>query len=88
MIFWLPGFSQDNSLLPKNPVSISSFEPEDQRIIAMPLAERIKRSIVPQRGLCSIIPGTGRNDLLMSGNGKMRIRISGDPLSEQVSFHH
>lgn len=86
--FSLPGFSQDNSLIPKNPVPISSFIPEDQQILSMSLAERINRKIVPQRGLCSTIPGGGRNDLLMSGNGKMYIQISGNPLSEEVIFHH
>lgn len=86
--FSLPGFSQDNSLIPKNPVPISSFIPEDQQILSISLAERINRKIVPQRGLCSTIPGGGRNDLLMSGNGKMYIQISGNPLSEEVIFHH
>jgi hypothetical protein len=55
--FSLPEFSQDNSLIPKNPVPISSFISEDQQILSMPLAERINRKIVPQRGLCSTIPG-------------------------------
>lgn len=88
IIFCLPGLSQNNSLLPKNPVSVSSFVPEGQQIIPMLLDERIKRGIVPQRGLCSIIPGEGLNDLLMSGNGKMNIRVSGNPVSEQVIFRH
>ncbi len=84
----LPGFGQDKDLLPKNPVSIYSFVPEGQQINPMPLDERIKRAIVPERGLCSIIPGVGRNDLLMSGNGKMNIRVNGNPLSEQLVFRH
>ncbi|HJZ41370.1 MAG TPA: glycoside hydrolase N-terminal domain-containing protein [Bacteroidales bacterium] len=88
LTFWLPCFSQDKSLLPKNPVSISSLVPDDRLIIPMPLAERIKRKIVPQRGLCSTIPGGGHNDLLMSGSGKMHIKVSGSPLSEEVIFHH
>jgi len=88
IIFCLPVKSQENNLLPKKPVSISSFVPEGQQIIPMPLAERIKRGVVPQRGLCSIIPGEGGNDLLMSGNGKMNIRINGNPLSEQIVFRH
>jgi hypothetical protein len=88
IIICLPGLSQDNSLLPKNPVYISSYVPEGQQITPMPLAERIKRGIVPNRGLCSIIPGEGKNDLLMSGNGKMNIKVNGNPLSEKVEFRH
>jgi len=86
--FWLPGFGQENSLLPKKPVSASSYVPEDQQIIVMPLAERIKREIVPHRGLCSISPGGTDIDMLMSGNGKMRIKVSGNPFSEKVVFIH
>jgi len=85
---WLPGCGRNKSLLPKNPVFAYSYVPEDQQIKPMPLAERIKRGILPQRGLCSTIPGGEINDLLMSGNGKMHIRVAGNPLSDQIIFHH
>lgn len=88
LTFCLSSFSQNNSLLPKNAVSVTSFVPIENQILPMPLAERLKRDIIPQRGLCSIIPGKGRNDLLMSGNGKMHIQVSGNPLSEKVIFRH
>ena len=86
--FWLPGFSQESSLLPKNPVFAYSYIPEDQQIVPMPLAERIKLGIVPRRGLCSIVPGEVDNDLLRSGNGKMYIKVAGNPLSEKIIFRH
>ena len=51
----------------------------------MPLAERIKRKIVPQRGFCSIAPG---NDVLLSGNGAVNIELACDPYTEQIPFRH
>ena len=54
-------------------------------ISPMPLAERIRRRIVPQRGFCSIAPG---NDALISGNGAMNIELDGDPYTEQIPFRH
>ena len=86
----LPVFGQDNGLLPKHPVPATSLMPAERQILPMPLAERIKRGIVPQRGLCSTIPGGLRNgnDLLMSGNGTLFIKVSGNPLSELVIFRH
>jgi len=98
--------SQEDQLLPKPPVSITSFTAASNRIIPMPLAERIRRGVVPTRGICSIAPGNAanqrqmaangmiidlpseRNDRLMSGNGKMIIDLTGEPLAEQVVFHH
>src|ERR1017187_7830071 len=52
------------------------------------LAERIRRKIVPQRGFCSIAPGSLVNETLTSGNGAMNIELMGDPYSEQILFHH
>lgn len=75
-------------ILPKLPVSINAYTPEDQQISPMPLAERIKRDVVPARGLVSIAPGGGNNDLLKTGNGNMYIDIFGNPLTEQVIFKH
>ncbi len=58
------------------------------QISPMPLAERIKRKIVPQRGFCSIAPGTLVSESLLSGNGAMNIELMGDPYAEQILFHH
>jgi alpha-L-fucosidase 2 len=54
----------------------------------MPLAERIKRKLVPQRGFCSIEPGDLVSESLTSGNGAMNIELMGDPYAEQILFHH
>jgi hypothetical protein len=54
----------------------------------MPLAERLKRNIVPRRGLCSTDPGHTVSDGLTSGNGAMNIEATCDPYSEQILFHH
>jgi hypothetical protein len=54
----------------------------------MPLAERVRRKIVPQRGFCSIAPGNLVSESLTSGNGAMNIELTGDPYSEQILFHH
>jgi hypothetical protein len=54
----------------------------------MPLAQRVSRRIVPQRGFCSIAPGELVSDCLTSGNGAMSIELMGDPYSEQILFHH
>ena len=52
----------------------------------MPLAERIRRNIVPRRGFCSIAPAS--DALLISGNGRMTIDTSCEPYSEQIVFRH
>ena len=54
----------------------------------MPLAERLKRKIVPRRGFCSIAPGELVSESLISGNGAMTIELMGDPYAEQILFHH
>ena len=54
----------------------------------MPLAERLRRKIVPERGFCSIAPSAAVNETLLSGNGAMTIELMGDPYSEQILFHH
>ena len=73
---------REDSFLPKPPA------PAAYAVPPMPLADRIKRKIVPQRGFCSIAPGTVANESLTSGNGAMNIEVMGDPYSEQVLFHH
>jgi alpha-L-fucosidase 2 len=57
-------------------------------ISPMPLDERVRRKIVPQRGFCSIAPGDKVRDALISGNGIMNIELLGYPFSEQILFHH
>jgi alpha-L-fucosidase 2 len=57
-------------------------------ISPMPLEERVRRKIVPQRGFCSIAPGNMVREALTSGNGMMNIELMGDPYSEQILFHH
>ena len=54
----------------------------------MPLAERLKRNIVPRRGFCSIAPGVTLAQGLTSGNGHMNIEVICEPYSEQILFHH
>lgn len=78
--------SQNTGIKTKAPVSIKSLIPEDQRITPMPIAERIRRGVIPARGVVSIAPGVGQNDLLKTGNGKMHINIYGNPTAEQISF--
>jgi hypothetical protein len=51
----------------------------------MPLAERIRRKVVPQHGFCSIEPSSAG---LVSGNGPMNIELTGEPYSEQIIFQH
>lgn len=84
----MPCFGQNAVILPKPPVSINDYIPEAQRIAPMPLSERMKREVVPVRGLVSIAPGVGKNDLLKSGNGKMNIDVFGNPTSDIVIFRH
>ena len=73
---------REDSFLPKPPVTAA------YPVSPMPLAERIKREMVPQRGFCSIAPGNVASESLTSGNGAMNIELMGDPYSEQVLFHH
>ncbi len=69
--------------LPKPPIAGRSYP-----ISPMPLAERIRQKIVPQRGFCSIAPGELVSEALTSGNGAMKIELMGDPYSEKILFHH
>ncbi|HEX7572017.1 MAG TPA: glycoside hydrolase N-terminal domain-containing protein [Bacteroidota bacterium] len=74
--------------LPGPPVFAESYQSPAVRISPMPLAERLKRNIVPRHGFCSIAPGATLSEGLTSGNGAMNIEMTGDPYSEQVLFHH
>lgn len=70
--------------LPKAPVPVAS-KPDTKPAAPMPLAERVRRGIVPKRGFVStgIDGGT-----LISGDGKLMVELPGNPLSDQVSFRH
>ncbi len=76
--------AQEDKFLPKPPVVRESSGPVP--VSPMPLAERIRRKIVPRRGFCSIAPAS--DALLISGNGAMSIEMSCDPYAEQVVFRH
>ena len=76
---------RQNDLLPKPPVYRDVSGP-GVRISPMPLAERVQRKIVPQRGFCSVSPAT--DALLISGNGAMSIDSACDPYTEQIAFRH
>jgi alpha-L-fucosidase 2 len=72
--------------LPKPTVSLESYQTSPGlKISPMPLQERIKRKIVPQRGFCSLAPG---GDALLSGNGAVNIEVAGNPYTEQIPFSH
>lgn len=75
--------ARQGGFLPKPPVPARTYQ-----ISPMPLAERVKRKIVPQRGFCSIAPGNLVSECLTSGNGTMNIELMGDPYSESILFHH
>jgi alpha-L-fucosidase 2 len=74
---------QGDPFLPKPPEVGRSYP-----ISPMPLKERVRRKIVPQKGFCSISPGDLVREALTSGNGTMNIELMGDPYSEQILFHH
>jgi len=80
--------STADKYLPKIPAFVESHLPSDEKITPMPLAERLRRGIVPRQGFCSKIPGTTVSEGLTSGNGHMYIEVTCDPYSEQILFHH
>ena len=63
----------------------SRHPPDAVTISPMPLAERVRRKIVPRRGFCSLSPGSGA---LLSGTGAVNIELEGDPYTEQIPFRH
>ena len=77
--------AREDKFLPKPPAFAEAAQPAGVKISPLPLAERIKRKIVPQRGFCSLAPGSGA---LLSGNGSVNIELAGDPYSEQIPFRH
>lgn len=74
---------QGDPFLPGPPVAGRSYP-----VSPMLLEERVRQKIVPQRGFCSIAPGSNVREALISGNGAMNIELMGDPYSEQILFHH
>ncbi|MBN2698523.1 MAG: glycoside hydrolase N-terminal domain-containing protein [Bacteroidales bacterium] len=77
---------KSGKILPKPLVSLESYQPSiGVKILPMPLAERIRRKIVPQRGFCSLAPG---GDALISGNGSVSIEMAGNPYTERIPFNH
>ncbi|HME00751.1 MAG TPA: glycoside hydrolase N-terminal domain-containing protein [Terriglobia bacterium] len=83
-----PRRAQGDKFLPKAPAFAESYLSPEVRISPMPLAERLRRGVVPRRGFCSKIPGTTVSEGLTSGNGHMNIEVTCDPYSEQILFHH
>ena len=77
--------AQQDQFLPKPPIVVEPDASAGSRISSMPLAERVKRKIVPRRGFCSTAPGNGA---LLSGNGAINIELDGDPYTEQIPFRH
>jgi hypothetical protein len=80
--------AQGDKFLPKAPAFAASYLSPEVRISPMPVAERLRRGIVPRRGFCSQIPGTTVSEGLTSGNGHMYIEVTCDPYSDQILFHH
>jgi len=70
---------RSDQLLPKPPMAVAL------PVAPMPLAERVRRKLVPQRGFCSLSPASGA---LLSGNGALNIELDGDPFTEQIPFRH
>ena len=79
------GLPESQFVPPKPPVSVMSLSPLRERPTPMPRAERLRRGIVPKRGLCSTGVAGGT---LISGHGKMMIDVAGNPLSERIVFRH
>jgi hypothetical protein len=80
--------AQGDPFLPKRPVFRQSNGPADVPVSPMPLAERLKRHVVPRKGFCSIAPGRTVSEGVTSGNGAMNIELTCDPYSEQILFRH
>ena len=77
--------AQEDKFLPKPPVVADSSPADALKISPMPLAERVRRKIVPRRGFCSLSPTSGA---LLSGTGAVNIELDGDPFTEQIPFRH
>jgi hypothetical protein len=73
---------------PKPPLFAASRLSPEVKVSPMPLADRLRRGIVPRQGFCSTLPGTTVSAGLTAGNGAMYIEVICDPYSEQILFHH
>jgi alpha-L-fucosidase 2 len=82
------GSTPESAFLPKPPLMAQSLLPAKQRTRPMPLDERVRRGVVPKRGMCSVNPGRSTREGLVSGNGPVYVEVACDPFSEQVLFHH
>jgi alpha-L-fucosidase 2 len=71
--------------LPGPPVFAKSKQTPAIQISPMPLEDRIRQKIVPQRGFCCLAPG---GEALSSGNGAVNIEVAGNPYTEQIPFSH
>ncbi len=80
--------AREDKFLPKFPAFRESDGLAGVPVSPMPLAEKVKRKIVPQRGFCSIVPGASFSEGLISGNGAMNIEMTCAPYSEQILFRH
>jgi alpha-L-fucosidase 2 len=78
--------ARNDEYLPGAPVEVVPHGMAGITIAPMPLAERLRRNIVPRRGYCSTMPGS--DSLLIAGNGPVNIDMACDPYSEVVNFHH
>ena len=78
--------ARQDAFLPKPPVVTQAVRPGDVPISPMPLAERLRREVVPRHGICSTAPAA--DALLLSGNGAMSIETACHPYSEQIVFRH
>ena len=80
--------ARQDKFLPKPPAIRELIGAGGVPVSPMPLAERLKRNIVPRSGFCSTEPGHTVSEGLTSGNGAMNIEATCDPYSEQILFHH
>lgn len=77
---------KSEKILPKPSILLGAFNTSSAvNVSPMPLAERIRQKIVPQRGFCSLAPG---GDALISGNGAVSIELTGNPYTERIPFNH
>lgn len=82
---YLQGARRD-PFLPKPPVLARPARPGEVPITPMPLAERLRRKVVPNHGICSTAPAA--DALLLSGNGAMTIETACHPYADQIVFRH
>lgn len=77
---------KSDAWLPKLPLSVETIAPSGPAIAPMSLEDRVRRHIVPRRGVCSLAPADKFKDTLLTGNGWMSAELAGDPFAERVVF--